>query len=99
MGTWCTPVTGGCQLTLKVVPRASKTEIASDDGEWLRVRLQAPPVDGKANAALVQYFAKLFSVPKGAVEVVTGAAARLKRVQVRGVTSDVVAAAVQQALG
>ena len=82
----------------KAVPRAAKSEIAGVDDEWLRVRVKAPPVDGKANDALVKFFAELFSVPKGAVAIVSGDTARLKRVKITGMTAETASLAVSAVL-
>jgi len=90
---WLLSTPDGCILTIKATPRASKSEIAGADPAWLRVRLQAPPVDGKANAALSQLFAKTFGIPKRSVEILTGDTARLKRVKLHGVSAGAVAAA------
>ena len=86
--SWIEPAKDGCLLTVKAVPRASKTEIAGIEGEWIRIRLLAPPVDGKANAALTAFLAKKTGVPKGAIEVIGGATARLKRVMLHGITAE-----------
>lgn len=86
--SWLEPAKDGCILTVKAVPRASKTEIAGIEGEWIRIRLLAPPVDGKANAALTAFLAKKVGCPKGSVEVASGATARLKRVLLRGIPAD-----------
>ena len=85
---WLTPTKDGCVVTVKATPRANKSEIAGADPEWLRVRLQAPPVDGKANAALIELFADLFDLPKRSVEILTGDTSRLKRVKLHGVAAD-----------
>jgi hypothetical protein len=69
-------------LELRVQPRASRSEIAGCHGERLRVRLQAPPVDGKANAALVEFIAAAFGVPRARVTIEHGLAGRDKRVRV-----------------
>lgn len=63
----------GAALTIRVTPRARKTEISGfmDDGT-LRVRVSAPPVGGKANAALIKYLAKLLGVRKSRIEIVAG---------------------------
>lgn len=89
---WLHPSSDGCTVTVKATPRASKSEIQGADPEWLRVRLQAPPVDGKANVALVELFAKTFGIPKRSVEIVAGDTSRLKRVKLHGVSADAVAA-------
>lgn len=71
-------------VRIRVVPRASRTEAAGPHGDALRVRVAAPPVDGKANAALVMYLAKELAVPRSAVRIVRGDTGRTKTVEVRG---------------
>lgn len=88
---WLHPLNDGCVLTVKVTPRANKSEIAGAESDWLRVRLQAPPVDGKANAELAAFLAKTFGIPKRAVELLAGDTSRLKRVKLHGLTADQVA--------
>lgn len=90
--TWLRPTHDGCVLTVKVTPRAKKSEIVGADPEWLRVRLQAPPVDGKANAELTALFAKTFGLRKSAVEILTGDTSRLKRIKLLGVSAETVTA-------
>ncbi len=65
-------------LKVRVQPRASKDEVAGSHGDSLKVRLTAPPVDGKANAHLVGLFSDIFSVPKSRVTLIKGAAGREK---------------------
>jgi len=90
--SWLLPTHDGCIVTVKVTPRAKKPEITAADPDWLRIRLQAPPVDGKANAELIALFAKLFGFPKHSVEILTGDTSRLKRVKLHGVSADAVTA-------
>ncbi len=90
---WLHSTNDGCIVVVKATPRASKSEIVGAEAEWLRVRLQAPPVDGKANAALIVLFAKTFGLPKRCVEILTGDTSRVKRVKLRGVTADAVSSA------
>ena len=75
-------------VTIKATPRAAKSGLAGVDAEWVRIRLQAPPVDGKANAALINFLAKTFSVPKRSIEILSGDTSRLKRVKITGVTAE-----------
>ena len=83
--TWLSRATdGSVVLTLHIQPGARKTELAGLHGEALKIRLAAPPVDGKANAALVAFLAKACGVSKSAVELVSGETSRSKRVRVRG---------------
>jgi len=70
-------------LSLKVQPRASADAIGEAAGDHLKVRLTAPPVEGKANAHLRRFLAKVFAVPQGRVELISGDQARLKRLRIR----------------
>jgi hypothetical protein len=81
---WIQESPEGCQLTLRVTPRASRTEIAAVEEKWIKVRLKAPPVDGKANQELINFFSKLLRVSKSAVEICTGESSRLKRIRIKG---------------
>jgi uncharacterized protein (TIGR00251 family) len=72
-------------FAVKVVPRASRNEITGVEGEALRVRLTAPPVEGAANAALIAFLAEVLGVPKRDVRLVSGQTARRKVVTVAGV--------------
>ena len=70
-------------LEVRVQPRASRSEFAGQHGDRVRVRLQAPPVDGRANAALVEFLATAFDVPRARVSIEHGLAGRDKRVRIR----------------
>lgn len=69
---------------MRVIPRARRDEIAGAREGRLLVRVTAPPVDGKANAALCALLAKAAGVPKGAVRVVRGETSRDKVVRIDG---------------
>ena len=74
-------------LSVRVQPKASKDELVGpcDDGqggESLKIRITAPPVDGKANAHLIKFLAKSFAVAKSRVSVVAGETGRSKRLQI-----------------
>jgi uncharacterized protein (TIGR00251 family) len=73
---------GGLILSLRVQPGAKKTAFAGYHGDAVKVRLAAPPVDGKANAALCAFLAEVCGVPKSAVNLLAGAASRNKRVSI-----------------
>lgn len=75
---------GSYVLALHIQPGAKKTGIAGLHGEALKIRLAAPPVDGKANAALIEFLAKTCGVPRSALELVSGEASRTKRVRITG---------------
>jgi len=72
-------------MDVRVQPRASRSEFAGRHGERLRVRLNAPPVDGRANAALVEFIAAAFGLPRARVVIEHGRAGRDKRLRLRGV--------------
>lgn len=69
-------------LTLHIQPGASRTECAGVHGDAHRIRLAAPPVDGRANAALVAFLADAFGVRRRDVEIVSGSSARRKIVRI-----------------
>ncbi|MBK6632368.1 MAG: YggU family protein [Betaproteobacteria bacterium] len=75
-------------LSLHIQPGAKRTEIAGLHGDALKIRLAAPPVDGKANDCLIGIIAEALGVPRAQVELLSGATSRYKRVRVRGVTAD-----------
>lgn len=74
-------------LTLHIQPGASRTEAVGLHGEALKLRLAAPPVDGKANACLLAFFADYLDCPKSAVELVSGSTSRQKRVRITQLTA------------
>ena len=71
-------------LTLHVQPGAKRSEVAGLHGDALKIRLAAPPIDGRANEALQKFIAELFDVPLRQVELLRGAQSRHKAVQVTG---------------
>ncbi|TVT49509.1 MAG: YggU family protein [Denitromonas halophila] len=71
-------------LSLHIQPGAKSTEFVGLHGEAMKLRLAAPPVDGKANAALIAFLAKFSGLPKSAVTLVSGHSARAKRVRIEG---------------
>ncbi len=80
-----TAVKGGVRFELRVSPRANRDAIGGVHGGALRVKVKAPPVDGKANAAIVKQLAKALRVPKRAVRIISGESSKTKRVEVDGV--------------
>jgi uncharacterized protein (TIGR00251 family) len=88
--SWSRADGAGVVLTLHIQPGAKRTECAGLHGEALKIRLAAPPVDGRANEALVAFLAKALGVPKSRVELVSGETSRAKRVRVDGVDAEAV---------
>ena len=87
-------VDGDCVLllTLHIQPGAKKTDIAGLHGDALKIRLAAPPVDGKANDALVRFVAERLGLPRSAVTLKSGQTSRHKVLEVVGATPAAVAA-------
>lgn len=74
-------------MTVRVIPRARKTELAGTRDGALLVRVVAPPVDDAANDAVVACLADRLGVPRRAIRIVSGAKGRHKRIAVSGVTA------------
>jgi hypothetical protein len=81
--TWYRWQEGALLLSLRVQPRAKRDELVGPEGGYLRVRIAAPPVDGKENDHLRRFLADAFGVPRSRVELVAGAQARYKRVRIQ----------------
>jgi uncharacterized protein (TIGR00251 family) len=79
---------GAVIFSVRVQPRASQDEIVGEMDGALKVRLQAPAIEGRANEALVAHLAALLKRPKTAVSILSGERGRLKRVAVRGARRD-----------
>jgi uncharacterized protein (TIGR00251 family) len=72
----------GVMIPIKVVPKASRSEIVGWENEELKVRLAAVPEKGEANEELLRFLAKFFGVPKGAVKLIKGETSRHKTVKI-----------------
>jgi uncharacterized protein (TIGR00251 family) len=77
-----------CVLQIKAAPNSVQDEIQGWLGDSLKVRIQAPPTDGKANERLCAFLAETLCLPKGAVTLVSGASSRQKRVSIRGLSEQ-----------
>ncbi len=73
---------GDLLLVCHLQPKASKSEFCGLHGDALKVRIQAPPVEGKANSELIKFLAKQFGVSKSAVQIISGELNRHKRVRI-----------------
>lgn len=82
---WLRQTDDGVVLVLHVQPNARHTEFAGPHGEAMKLRLAAPPVDGKANSALLAFLAAFCEVPRAAVSLLSGESSRAKRVRIDGI--------------
>ncbi len=78
------------RFDVRVQPRATRSEIVGEYGDALKVRLSAPPVDGAANEALVDFLAKELGVARRDVRIVSGASSRAKTVEVAGAVESAI---------
>ena len=79
---------GSVTLRVRVQPRAARTEIVGELGGAIKLRITAPPVEGKANDECRRFLARLLGVNRNAVEIVAGASSKDKVVRIHGVTAN-----------
>ena len=79
---------GVVTFAVKVHPRAKKDAIAGELGDALKISLTAPPVEGKANDACIEFFAKLLKVPRSSVTIASGQSNRRKVIRVSGLSAE-----------
>lgn len=82
----CSQRDGDLTFRVKVVPRASRSEIAGEQAGALRIRLAAAPVDGAANDELITTLARLLQISRTAVDITSGYSSRIKCVRIKGAT-------------
>lgn len=80
------PPPASCTLAIKAIPNAPRSEIVGWLGDALKVKIHAPPVEGRANDALCEFLADTLGVPRRAVTVLRGDTSRLKTVRIDGLT-------------
>lgn len=83
------------RVSVHVQPRASRSEVIGLHGSALKVRIQAPPVEGAANEAVISLLAERLGVPRRAVRIVAGSSSRGKTVEIDGTTEEAVRALAQ----
>jgi uncharacterized protein (TIGR00251 family) len=72
-------------LQIRVIPRSPRTRVDGRRGDAILVRLNAPPVDGAANEALIAFLSDILDVPRRSISIVSGETSRDKRVRVEGI--------------
>jgi len=88
--SWLRSEAAAVVLTLHIQPGAKKTEVVGLHGKALKIRLAEPPVDGKANAGLINFLASCLGVPKRQVDIIGGTSSRAKQVRIAGVAAEFV---------
>ncbi len=89
----------GAAMAVRITPRMAKNEISEilDDGT-VKIRLTAPPVDGKANQALIEFLAKTLNVPPSSIEIIAGQTSRDKLISIMSLNSDQVQQRILQSI-
>ena len=85
-------------LSIRIIPRASKSTIAGRRGDAILVRVAAPPVEGAANEALIELLAKALAIPKRNISIVAGERSRDKRISIAGMSDAELSARVSDIL-
>jgi len=88
----------GATFSIRVQPRAKKTAINGEMGDALKVSVTAPPVEGRANEAVIEFFVKLLNVSRSSVTIAAGESSRNKVIRVSGVSADSLRARLQTAM-
>ena len=84
--SWCSALPGGIRLAVQITPNAKKTEVIGVLDDALKLKLQAQPIEGKANEALVKFLAKALGVSRGAVTITHGQTNKKKLIEVVSAT-------------
>jgi uncharacterized protein len=87
---------GAVTFVVKVHPHAKKNAITGELGDALKLSLTTPPVDGRANQACIEFFAKLLKVPRSSVTIASGQTSRNKVIRVAGLTAEEIRKRIQQ---
>ena len=78
----------GVTFSVRVQPRAKRNAVAGEFGEALKIALTAPPIDGRANEACIEFLAELLDLPRSSIAIISGHTSRNKVVRVTGLSSD-----------
>ena len=75
-------------IKVKVLPRSSKNQIIGQEGDLFKVKLTSPPVEGKANKALIEFLAQKLGIPKARIEIKSGKSSKLKSILIHSLTLE-----------
>jgi uncharacterized protein (TIGR00251 family) len=87
----------GVTFAVRVMPRAKQNQILGVEGDFVKIRLAAPPIEGRANDALIEFLSETFDIRRSDVEIVRGAKLRRKVIRLRGMKSSQVAEDLREA--
>jgi uncharacterized protein (TIGR00251 family) len=79
------------QIKVRVLPRSSRNQIIGKEGDLFKVKLTSPPVEGKANKALIEFLAEKLGIPKANVVIKSGKSSKLKSILIYGLTLEEIA--------
>ena len=95
---WMNETSEGLTLSVRAVPRAAKNEIQGVYNEALKIRLTTPPIDGKANQALIRFLSKTLNISKSHIRVLHGETSRNKVVQITDLSKDVLIKKIEEGM-
>jgi len=75
-------------IRIKLLPKSSRNQVVGREGDHFKVKVTAPPVEGRANKALIELLAKKLGVPKSHFEIISGKSSRLKSVRIDGLSQE-----------
>ena len=75
-------------IRIKLLPKSSRNQVVGREGDHFKVKVTAPPVEGRANKALIDLLAKKLGVPKSHFEIISGKSSRLKSVRIDGLSKE-----------
>jgi uncharacterized protein (TIGR00251 family) len=75
-------------IRIKLLPKSSRNQVVGREGDHFKVKVTAPPVEGKANKALIDLLAKKLGVPKSHIEIISGKSSRLKSIRIDGLSIE-----------
>ena len=86
--TWLEEKNGDHIINLRDIPRATKDAVQGLMGDALKIRIQAPPIEGKANLYLIKFIAKQWKIPRAQIEILSGETGRNKRVCIHAASAE-----------
>lgn len=86
--SWLTLKESGVVINIHAQPGAKRTAVVGLYGEKLKIAVACPPVDGKANAALIDFLKRFLKVPKSQIEIISGESSREKRIFIKGIDAQ-----------